>query len=201
MGEQWWIEQANYPSEELLNRQRRHVGRTPLEWDLYYMHLAWAVSLGTKCASRQIGVVIVGTDNRIVSTGYNGAPPGVDLCQDITAPCPRKVLGYGSGEGVHLCPATHAETNAIASAAMMGHKTQGGTIYCWCCMPCVNCTGVIISSGIKRVVHLREPVYHDLSSYMFQQAGVAVDCYDAADIHRWLSATNELHNAAKGGVS
>lgn len=183
-----------------LRRQSEPVSRGHKEWDYYYMTLAYSVSLGVKCSSRQIGTVLVGKYNRVVSTGYNGAPPGVDLCQDIEAPCPRRVLGYGSGEGLHVCPATHAETNAIASAARMGHSTKDGTLFCWCCMPCVNCTSVIIAAGVSRVVYLqREKKYHDLSEVMFRQAGVALDGYDKQDVLDWAYRQGELHEQAQKG--
>jgi dCMP deaminase len=204
--DRWWEQETqdavrqicSVEDAEALRRQSVAVGRSPKEWDYYYMTLAYSVSLGVKCSSRQIGTVLVGRDNRIISTGYNGAPPDVKLCQDVEAPCPRRVLGYESGEGLHVCPATHAETNAIASAARMGHSTKDGTLFCWCCMPCVNCTSVIISSGISRVVYLdREKKYHELSEVMFRQAGVVLDGYDRQEILDWACQQGELHEQAR----
>jgi dCMP deaminase len=181
----WWDEDI-YPENDDLKRQRCPVERLPDYWDMYYMNLAHGVSLATTCASRQVGTVLVSKTNRIISIGYNGSPPGVHLCQDIAAECPRRVLGYGSGEGLHLCPAVHGETSAIASAAMEGHSTNDGTLYCWCCMPCVSCTAVIISAGIRRVVYLAaETVYHELSSAMFKEADVELACYTKEDVMQW----------------
>lgn len=42
-------------------------------WDDYFLGIAEAVAARADCTRRQIGAVVV-RDNRIVSTGYNGAP-------------------------------------------------------------------------------------------------------------------------------
>src|ERR1700722_5448284 len=45
------------------------------DWDTYFIGIAWAVSARADCRRQQFGCVIV-NQNRIVSTGYNGAPSG-----------------------------------------------------------------------------------------------------------------------------
>ena len=96
----WW-EDSNHPQVQAVPRSER-------EWDLHYLQVAGSMSEMSKCASRQIAAIIA-VDNRIVAAGYNGAPPGVSLCQDRNAPCPRQRLGLPSGQRLDLCPAVHAE--------------------------------------------------------------------------------------------
>lgn len=141
--------------------------------DRQFLEVAKVVAQRSKCSSRQIAAIIV-KDGSIVSEGYNGAPRGVDLCQDRNTECRRRTMGYGSGEGLEYCPAVHAEVNAIAQAARNGINIKDCTMYCWCCVPCKNCVGVIINAGIKRVVCLDEPLYDELGLEMLIEAGVEV---------------------------
>ena len=51
-------------------------------WDEYFMEIAEIVKTRSTCLRRQVGAVIV-KDNRIITTGYNGAPSGLRHCTDI----------------------------------------------------------------------------------------------------------------------
>ena len=48
-------------------------------WDEYFMQIAEIVKTRSTCLRRQVGAVIV-KDNRIITTGYNGAPEGLAHC-------------------------------------------------------------------------------------------------------------------------
>lgn len=50
------------------------------KWDSYFLGVADAVAARADCTRRRIGAVIVDSDHRIVSTGYNGAPSGKPGC-------------------------------------------------------------------------------------------------------------------------
>lgn len=67
-----------------------------MKWDSYCMEIAKTVSINSKCQSRKIGAIIVTQDNRLVSSGYNGAPSHIDPCYKrifpITAPDGHKIL-------------------------------------------------------------------------------------------------------------
>ena len=119
-----------------------------LSWDLYFHTLCVAVASKSPCLSRQIGAVIV-YENSIVATGYNGPPRGVSHCEEE---CLRRVLGFSSGEGLHLCPAAHAEANCIVNAARLGVSVLDTTIYMNCPIPCAECTKLIINAGITELV-------------------------------------------------
>lgn len=119
-------------------------------WDEYFMELATLASTRSTCLSRNVGAVIV-KDKHVVSTGYNGPASGVEHCANVGG-CKRRAMpDYKSGAYLELCPAAHAEQNAIAFAARHGVSTNDATIYVTT-FPCKDCMNSIINSGIKRIV-------------------------------------------------
>ena len=49
-----------------------------LNWEEYFMAVAKLTAMRSKDPNTQVGACIVGTDNRILSVGYYGAPNGFD---------------------------------------------------------------------------------------------------------------------------
>ena len=47
-----------------------------IEWDEYFMSVAYLSAMRSKDPSTQVGACIVNEDNRIVGIGYNGFPRG-----------------------------------------------------------------------------------------------------------------------------
>ena len=90
--------------------------------------------------------------------------------------CPRRVLGYKSGEGLHLCQAGHAERNAIVNAAREGIRVKGSTMYCWCPTPCSPCLIEIINAGIVRVVATKEYYYDEIAEWLIKTSDLEM-CY------------------------
>ena len=119
-------------------------------WDEYFMQIAEIVKTRSTCLRRQVGAVIV-KDNRIITTGYNGAPMGLAHCTE-TGVCRREELGIPSGQRHELCRALHAEQNAIIQAANLGISTKDSTIYVTL-QPCVICAKMIVNAGINRIVY------------------------------------------------
>ena len=97
------------------------------------------------CRHRDQGAVIV-KDKRVISTGYNGAPPDQQHCID---------LGFCSKEEGLVCRAEglHAESNAIISAARLGICVKGTTMYC-VYSPCRACCNMVKAAGIQEVVYM-----------------------------------------------
>jgi dCMP deaminase len=126
------------------------------DWDDYFLVVARAVSSRADCTRARYGAVIVDVDRRVVSTGYNGSPPGGPSC--LAGDCPRgrftreEVSSYQSGnQDFTDCVALHAEQNAIAWADRS--RTKGGTIYiAGGGPPCDMCVKLILAAGIERVV-------------------------------------------------
>lgn len=142
-----------------------------VSWDEYFMEIAEIVKTRSTCIRRQIGAVIV-KDNRIITTGYNGAPSGCRHCTEIGS-CYRQEHNIPSGERHELCRAIHAEQNAIIQAAKIGNTTDGATIYVTN-QPCVICAKMCINAGIKRIVY-KDGYPDDLAMQMLKEAGVQVD--------------------------
>lgn len=117
-------------------------------WDEYFMKITQDVALRATCVKRQVGAIIV-KDNRILSTGYNGAPKGFTHCTEET--CLRKKYNIPSGQRHELCRGLHAEQNAIIQAAVHGVSIEGGTLYCTY-QPCVICVKMMINAGISKLV-------------------------------------------------
>ncbi len=122
------------------------------KWDKRFMEMAETVAGWSSCyqTNRHVGAVVV-KDNRILTTGYNGAPQGVKSCTE-KGECLRRKLDIPSGTRQEICYAVHAEQNAIVQAARLGVSLKGATLYCTH-QPCVICAKLIINSGISRVVY------------------------------------------------
>lgn len=114
-------------------------------WDEYFMMMAHdVVAKRATCPRRAVGVVLV-RDKRIITTGYNGSPPGMPHCTEV---------GCRLHNG-HCIRTIHAEQNAVAQAALHGVSTEGATCYVTAA-PCVNCAKLLVAAGIKRVVYGEE---------------------------------------------
>jgi dCMP deaminase len=119
-------------------------------WDEYFSSIATVVASRSDCVRRRAGAVIVRA-NRIVATGYNGAPAHRLGCTDL--PCPRSLSEVAPGSsydtGPGSCIAVHAEANALVYADY--EACRGATMYVTD-RPCDGCRKLIDAAGIGRVV-------------------------------------------------
>lgn len=130
-------------------------------WDEYFMEIAHTVATRATCPRLSVGCVLV-RDHRILTTGYNGAPRGVAHCTEAGCIIVND----------HCLRATHAEANAIVQGALHGVSLQGATAYCTH-QPCVNCSKLLISAGVAKIVY--EQAYPDpVASQLLAEAGVAL---------------------------
>jgi dCMP deaminase len=136
-------------------------------WEDYFLQLADLVASRSTCLRRQVGAVLV-RDERIIATGYNGAPRGIQHC--LEAGCLREKMGIPSGERYELCRGVHAEQNAIINAAYYGVSTKGAVLYCTN-QPCLICARMIINAGIIKVVH-RGNFDDDFALQFMEEAGI-----------------------------
>jgi dCMP deaminase len=108
--------------------------------DGLFMGVAELFAKRSTCLRAKVGAVAV-RDNRIVATGYNGAPQGFPHCTEHTCnpdnPCEETI---------------HAEANLIAFSARAGISLEGTTLYCTHA-PCKNCSRLILQSGIAEIVY------------------------------------------------
>ena len=117
------------------------------------MSLAEVVKSRADCTRRRVGAIIV-KDYRIISTGYNGTPHGINNCSEGGCPrCKKRDEGkINRYEYEESCICIHAEQNAIIQAAYLGTSTKGATLYTTF-SPCSSCVKMIINAGIKRLVY------------------------------------------------
>lgn len=141
-------------------------------WDEYFMDIVELVKTRSTCLRRQVGALIV-KNKRILATGYNGVPTGIEHCDKVG--CLRQEYNVPSGQRHELCRAVHAEQNAIVQAAMAGTSIQGATIYV-SAQPCSLCAKMIINAGIKKIIFKGE-YPDDMAMQMLKEAGVRVVKY------------------------
>jgi dCMP deaminase len=166
-------------------------------WDEYFYNVSRQVARNSKCFSRRIGAVLV-EDKSIISTGYNGPPRGAPRCdmrwkldlefaekykdkvegKNLSRMCPRRVIGFQSGEGLNICVAGHAERNALINAARNGIKTKGTSLYMTCGIPCSPCLIEIINAGVKEIIVTSLRVYDNSSMYLLNQSDLGVRLFD-----------------------
>lgn len=148
-----------------------HISKRP-DWDTYFLRIARLVSERSTCLRRQVGAVIV-RENRMLATGYNGAPNGIQHCFQLPGGCLRESQNIPSGQRQELCRGLHAEQNAILQAAAFGVSLKGGDLYCTH-QPCVTCGKMLINAGIKRVVFLGD-YPDDLSLEMLKEGKITLE--------------------------
>ncbi|MBE6155508.1 MAG: cytidine deaminase [Firmicutes bacterium] len=155
----------------------------------YYMSIAHLAAMRSTCLSRKVGAIIVKEDNPI-SFGYNGPARGVQHCEEVGG-CPRKLKpDYKSGAYLDLCPASHAEQNAIAFAARHGISTVGATIYVGT-FPCKDCMNSLINAGISKIVY--DSTYNaDLSAKIVAEANVEICKYEGRTLKQILTEFNYI---------
>lgn len=138
-------------------------------WDDYFMTVALAVASRASCIKIHSGAVIV-KDKRILSTGYNGFPPGIKNCYE-NQECRKDSLGIKWHEkNTGQCFTVHAEVNALLQTS--GQDMRGATLYT-VLYPCADCAKNIAGAGIKEVVYLRD--YKEVGSptaEIFKSAGI-----------------------------
>ncbi len=148
-----------------------------MNWQTYFRTIVGTVKLKSKDKYTQIGALIVGKNNEIVSTGYNSFPRGIDDSHSERQERPEKYYWF-----------EHAERNAIYNAARIGVSTEGCTMYLTCGIPCADCARGIINAGITKVVCEIDPSFGAHGSIweehakrsliMFEEAGVEVEYYE-----------------------
>ncbi len=142
-------------------------GKARPPWHEYFMEIASLVAMRSTCLRRAVGAVIV-KENRILATGYNGAPSGIRHCSETG--CLRETMKIASGQRHELCRGIHAEQNAIIQAARYGVQIKGSDMYCTN-LPCSICTKMIINAGIKRIFY-QEGYADELSEGLLAEAGI-----------------------------
>ena len=122
-----------------------------ISWDKYFMSMAYFCAMRSKDQSTHIGAVVVDVDNRVLATGYNSFPAGIDdnVPERQSRENDEKYYWF-----------EHAERNAIFNAARHGIALEGCVAYMYG-YPCPDCARALIQSGIKQVVMFADNPYKD----------------------------------------
>ena len=136
-------------------------------WNKRFLNLATHISNWSKDPSTKVGCVVVGPDNEIRSTGFNGLPRGIE---DNEERLNNREIKYPM-----IC---HAEENAIMHAARIGISLKECTAYVtW--PPCTRCARSLIQAGILTVIYPKNAEIperwasdFELSMSMFKEAGI-----------------------------
>lgn len=137
-----------------------------MTWDEHFIALAKHIASRSKDPSSKVGAVIVDKDNRVVSTGYNGAPKGTSDKHQT--------------RDQRLMRTLHAELNAVLFAR---RDLTGCTVYVTH-HPCCRCAAVLAQVGIARVVHApvlpafaeRWKDHMSEAQVIMQDSGIMRDC-------------------------
>ena len=106
--------------------------------DLRYLRMARIWSENSYCKRLQVGAIVV-KKQMIISDGFNGTPSGFEnVCEEEGNVTKPYVL--------------HAEANAITKLARSHNSSDGATLYVTA-SPCLECSKLIIQSGIRRVIY------------------------------------------------
>jgi len=108
--------------------------------DEYFIEIAKLTAKRSTCDRAEVGAIAV-KDKRIIMSGYNGSPSGIEHCGN-------KHYIYAG----HCIKTVHAEQNIIANAAKFGVPLKDATIYVTH-EPCFDCLKLLISAGIKTVIY------------------------------------------------
>jgi len=144
------------------------------KWDSRFLQAAAMFASWSKDPSTKVGAVLVDGERRILGTGYNGFPRGVE---DALERLENRDLKY---------PLTaHAELNAILGCTL---RPAGATLYVYPYPPCHECTKAIIQAGVRRVViglgaggpnkveWMKR--FHEFSAPMLEEAGVEHEAWE-----------------------
>jgi dCMP deaminase len=127
--------------------------------DTVFINTAKQISTLSHCVRSKVGAVLV-KDGNIISFGYNGTPSGMNnSCEENDVTFPHVI---------------HAECNAILKAAKTGNSVDSSTLYLTL-SPCLDCSKLILQSGIKKVVYLN--VYRNTQGIDFLKQFIQVEQY------------------------
>jgi dCMP deaminase len=117
-----------------------------VSWDTYYMNIAEVVKTRSLDPKTKVGSVLVSLkDKRIISTGYNSAPAGLD----------DDSIDWSDREYIHTI-VCHSEMNTILYA---NSRFEDSVLYTTM-SPCCDCMKLLSCAKIKQVIYKCE--YKDL---------------------------------------
>ncbi len=152
--------------------------------DLRYLRMARIWAENSYCKRRQVGALVV-KNKMIISDGYNGTPSGFEnVCEENNVTKPYVL---------------HAEANAITKLARSSNNSEGSTLYVTA-SPCIECSKLIIQSGIKRVVYAEKYRLTD-GIDLLERAGVKVEYMNPDEMGSSEEPTSKMESSEEDSSS
>ena len=138
-----------------MNPSRRTSLRTdkterPLLEDIF-MSVAKIIATRSTCPNEARHGAVLVRSGHIISMGYGSPASGIPPCTK----CWLREQPQGKRKDWSVCPAIHAEANAISMAAKFGISVAGSTVYVTK-IPCENCLRLLHHSGVDEYVTSNE---------------------------------------------
>lgn len=164
------------------------------------MAAAYTSGRRSRCLKRKVGAVIADKYDRIISSGFNGVPQGLQECRSLLGSCYRDTKRSELGNRIscelkiddatgtsakavqrnvkllELCRALHGEESAILNLVGRGVDLEHSTIYVTT-YPCNLCANKIVQVGIKNVIYF-EPYPVVEAKKIFKDAGVTAEPFE-----------------------
>ncbi len=132
-----------------------------ISWQEYFKRVSKNIALRSPDTHKQVGAVIVNSKNRIVGTGYNGLPRGVDECS----------VDWDNREKAREL-VIHAECNAILS--MYGVPDDDHLVLYSTLSPCPECIKLIKTAGITKVFFIEKYRKYDEAKHICDIFGIEI---------------------------
>lgn len=125
----------------------------------YYMNIAKETAKLSTATRLQVGAIAVKND-RIISIGYNGTPPGWNnKCEDDN----NQTLHY----------VIHAEQNLIAKLCKANESSEGSIVFITH-SPCIHCSKILFTAGVSEVYYETEYRITDGIDFL-KQCGIKIE--------------------------
>lgn len=136
-----------------------------------HMQSAFNYAELSHCERKKVGCVVV-KDNRIISIGYNGTPPGWENCCEERQYMDADAGGWlepdqveerwplvdedGNRYKLATKPSViHAELNAMAKLARSNESGENASVFITC-SPCIDCAVLLAAIGVKEVYYAED---------------------------------------------
>lgn len=134
-----------------------------------YYNIAKEISSLSYANRLKVGAIIV-KDNRIISIGFNGTPPGWDN------ECEEELISPSSFPNKELKTkpeVIHAEMNALHKLASSNESGNNASMFCTHA-PCIECAKGVVMSGIKNFYFIDK--YRSEDGLIFlQKSGINIE--------------------------
>jgi dCMP deaminase len=117
-----------------------------VRWFCYFKDIAYTIAKQSKDPRKKVGAIIVDLSRKLIlGTGYNGMPPGYP---DENFDWEDKKKKWRT--------IVHAEANSLLNSPI-NLKTYNGYLVAFCTLkPCLECTKLLISAGIKEIYYFED---------------------------------------------